>query len=261
MIRGIYTALSGMITQEAKQDVITNNLANAQTNGFKSDNLEIKKFDDVLLANRDKIVGGKNVSNVIGSLSFGSEIDGTSTAFTQGVLQETDKTTDFAINGRGFFTVAKKDQLGNTQNLYTRDGNFHVDGNGNLVTSNGDSVMGVNIKTKAVEPIKVNSAVISYDSDNNINLDGKAAYKFSTVDFDKYTDLKKVGDNLYGGAVPNNNKTIEVRQNNLEKSNVNVANEVINMMTVMRTYESNQKVIAAIDETLGKAVNDVGSVR
>lgn len=261
MIRGLYTAVSGMITQEAKQDVITNNLANSNTVGYKSDNLLIKKFDDVLIENYDRISGGKNVRNVIGSMSFGSAIDGTNVSFTQGVISQTDSPTDFAIDGRGFFSINSKDKTGNMQSMYTRDGNFHVDNNGFLVTSSGDYVMGTNLKTKKVEPIKVNNSKIVSDTNNNISLDGKLAYKLNMVDFNNYATLKKSGDNLYIGGTPNKNQNISIKQNSLEGSNVNVTNEIINMMTVMRSYESNQKVIASIDETLGKAVNEVGSVR
>lgn len=260
MIRGLYTAVSGMITQEAKQDVITNNLANSDTIGYKSDDLGIKKFDDVLIENYDKIVDGKNVKNVIGSLSMGSQIDGTSTSYTQGDLQETDKPTDFAVDGGGFFSVARQNQLGGTQNYYTRNGHFHVDNNGYLVTEEGDKVLGVNTTTKKVEPIKVGSSKMVYEA-GSLMLDGKAAYKFKMTDFRNHTDLKKVGDNLFSGNNPIDTQNASVKQYNLERSNVNVTNEVINMMTVMRTFESNQKVIAAIDETLGKAVNDVGSIR
>jgi len=261
MIRALYTAVSGMITQEAKQDVISNNLSNAETTGYKSDNLAVKKFDDVLIQNYDKISDGKNVPTVIGSLSFGSQLDGTNTSFTQGDLQETDKPTDFAVSGPGFFTVSRPDQLGNSQNYYTRDGNFHVDNQGYLVTNDGDNVMGTNLVTKKLEPIKVNNSSISCDSKNNLSLDGKPTYKLEMADFDNYQNLKKIGDNLYSGATPNKNQNIAVIQNNLERSNVNVTNEMINMMTVMRSYESNQKVIAAVDETLDKAVNELGVVR
>ena len=261
MIRSIYTAVSGMITQEAKQDVITNNLANAQTIGFKSDNIEIKKFDDVLIQNHDKIDGGKNKANIIGSLSMGSELDGTSTTFEQGALQASEKETDFAIDGQGFFTVSRQNALGGTQNFYTRNGNFHIDSKGILVTNNGEAVMGRNMKTNKLEPINVGKAKISCDSTNTISLNGKATYKFELADFASYNQLQKVGDNLFGGANPINAANASVKQNNLERSNVNVVNEVINMMTVMRSFESNQKMIGSIDETLGKVINEVGSVR
>lgn len=257
MIRGLYTAVSGLITQEAKQQVITGNIANANTTGFKSDNLSIKKFDDVLIQNYDKIVNGKNVRNVIGGLSMGSVIDETNTDFAQGMLQQTDKATDFAIDGRGFFSVLRQD---NNQVYYTRDGKFHVNAKGYLVTDNGDYVLGTNRATGASEPVKVENSKITTDFNNNIYLNGSLTYNFNVVDFDDYTQLKKLGDNLYSGQ-PNNNTDISVKQNMLEKSNVNVINEMINMMTVMRSFESNQKVIQAMDETLGKTVNEVGSVR
>lgn len=260
MIRGLYTAVSGLVTQEAKQQVITNNLANANTTGYKTDNLVIKKFDDVLIQNYDKIAGGKNVRNVIGSLSFGSQIDETNTSFTQGMLQQTDLPTDFAIDGRGFFTVSRNETGGNPQTYYTRDGHFHVNAKGYLVNDSGDSVMGKNNSTGQDEPIYVGNAKITSDISNNIYLDGVSAYKINTADFDDYSTLKKIGDNLYSGT-PNGSQEVSVKQNNLEKSNVNVINEMVNMMTVMRTFESNQKVIQAMDETLGKAVNEVGVVR
>jgi flagellar basal-body rod protein FlgF len=256
MIRSLYTATSGLITQEAKQQVITGNIANANTVGFKADNLSISKFKDVLIQNYDKIENGKNVKNVIGSLSLGSKIDETNTYFTQGMLQQTDKSTDFGIEGGGFFAV--QNQRGEVN--YTRDGHFHVNTKGYLVTDSGDFVLGINSATNKIEPIKVDNSSIVSDYNNDIYLDGNRAYKFHVVDFDDYSSLKKIGDNLYSGQ-PNDSKNITVKQNVLEKSNVNVVNEMVNMMTVMRSFESNQKILQSIDETLGKAVNEVGSVR
>lgn len=265
MIRGLYTAVSGLITQEAKQQVITNNLANVNTVGFKKDDLAIKKFDDVLLENYDKISGGKNVRNVIGGLSFGSKIDETKTFFTQGMLQATDKPTDFAVDGRGFFTVSKTDINGNSKTFYTRDGHFHVDLNGYLVNDSGYKVLGNNLKTGNIEPIYVGKAEFILDGNNNLLLDNTPAYKLNMIDFadsnQNYPSLKKAGDNLYEGENPVQSDDIVVKQKFLEKSNVNVINEMVNMMTVMRSFESNQKIIQSMDETLGKAVNEVGVVR
>jgi flagellar basal-body rod protein FlgF len=154
MIRGIYTAVSGLVTQEAKQDVISNNLANVNTVGYKKDNLIAKKFDDVLMQNYDKVVNGQNVRNVIGSLSMGSKIDETYINFNQGTIEATDKTTDFAIEGRGFFTVARNNGI-ETQNYYTRDGHFHINSTGYLVNDMGDMVLGRNVSSGALEPINV----------------------------------------------------------------------------------------------------------
>ncbi len=259
MIRGLYTAVSGMITQEAKQDVITSNLGNSTTVGFKQDNLAIRRFDDVLLENYDKVVGGKNVRNEIGTLSLGSRVDSVNTDFTQGMIQDTGKPTDFAIDGKGFFTVQRNDGINNGQ-YYTRDGHFHVNMRGILVNDAGDSVIGRNLATNQLEPINVGDGKLTSDVYGNISINDNKAYKLYTADFNDYNSIKKIGDNLYQGNNATENNAV-VKQNSLEKSNVNVINEMTNMITTMRSFETNQKIVQSMDETLGKAVNEVGSVR
>jgi len=263
MIRSLYTAVSGLITQEGKQDVITNNLANANTVGFKGDNLAIKKFNDVLIQNYDKITNGRNVRNIIGSLSLGSEIDGVNTIFTQGLIQDTDKWSDFAIDGRGFFAVSRNEN-GINNTYYTRDGHFHVNSDGILVNDSGDKVLASEVNANgqtfgAPAEINAGSNELKILSDGSFSLNG-LNYKLAAADFTDYNSLKKVGDNLYQGANPIQNAGVSIRQRSLEKSNINVMDEMVNMMTVVRTFESNQKVVQSIDETLGKAVNEVGKV-
>lgn len=254
MIRALYTTVSGLITQEAKQDVITNNLANAATTGFKGDDLVLKKFNDVLIQNYDKMDGDKNVRNVIGKLSNGSEIDEVYTNFQQGDIQDTDSDTDFALNGTGFFTVSK-----NGQQYLTRDGHFHISSNGNLQTEDGNDVLGINANGTAA-PINVGNGKITCDSHGNIYVDGVSKGKFSLVEVSDTKTLKKIGDNLYQGQGTQATNT-SVKQKALEKSNVNIINGMIDMMTVMRTFETNQKIMQSLDDTLGKAVNDIGSIR
>lgn len=256
MIRGLYTAVSGMITLEAKQDVITNNLANANTNGYKGDTLSIKSFKDVLVENKDKVLAGQNVSNSIGRLSLGAGINGTSVNYSQGVLQDTGKETDFAIDGKGFFVI----QRGN-ENFYSRDGHFRINSQGYLVTDIGDIVLGKNPITGQMGQIFVGNGKLSIDANNNILVDGKNVAKFATADFNDYNSLKKVGDNLYEGENPDYNGNVYVKQKVLEKSNVNIITEMVNMITVSRSFETNQKMIQAIDETMAKAANEVGAVR
>jgi flagellar basal-body rod protein FlgF len=264
MIRSLYTSVSGLITQEAKQNVITNNLANVNTIGFKGDNLSVKKFDDVLIQNYDKLVNGKNVQNIIGSLSQGSQIDGVQASFIQGMIEGTDKWSDFAIEGRGFFAVQRENNgLNNT--FYSRDGHFHVNGQGYLVNDSGDRVLASAVDVNgqpvaAPSPIQVGNEEIQLQSDGSFILNGQS-YKFTTIDFENYDSLRKIGDNLYQGDNPIQSEIVSVKQDSLEKSNVNVINEMVNMMTTMRIFESNQKVLQSIDETLGKAVNEVGTVR
>ncbi|MBM7869395.1 flagellar basal-body rod protein FlgG [Clostridium pascui] len=246
MIRGLYTAVSGMITQEAKQDVVTNNLANVNTVGFKVENLATKSFNEVLLSNRDKIINGKNIKVNIGTINLGSKIDDVATSFTQGTLDKTDKETDFAINGRGFFVVERNNGI-NTERYYTRDGHFHVNSQGFLVNDNGDNVIGINAGTGQEGPI-------------NINVNRLDQFNMMLVDFQDYNSLTKIGDNIYSGEGQQIAANGEIRQYSLEKSNVNVTREMIEMMTVMRTFETNQKIIQSLDETLGKAANEIGRV-
>lgn len=262
MIRSLYTTISGMITQQAKQDVITNNMANSNTVGFKGDDLAIKKFNDVLIQNNSKVQYGKNYPQIIGSLSLGSRIDETATDFTQGNIQNTNSDTDFAIDGRGFFTVNRANANGTAgQDYYTRDGHFHVNMQGYLVNDSGDYVMGRNINTGNEERILVGNGQISSDVYGNININGRPSYSLATVDFNNYKTLQKVGDNLYQGQNPITNVNVSVKQKALEQSNINPVNEMVDMMSTMRTFETQQKVVQAIDQTLGEAVNQVGTVK
>lgn len=254
MIRSLYTAITGLITQEAREDVITNNMANADTNGFKSDNLSIGSFKNVLLQNYAKTVGDNYERTILGNVSLGSEIDSTNTLFTQGQLQPEDSNTDFAINGRGFFSVLRDNGVDPQKIYYTRDGEFHVNGDGYLVDNSGDFVL-----AKGGGKIQVGSDAISSDDYGNISAGGRN-YQFDTVDFADYNKLQKVGDNLYDGANPIQNAQMQVKQKYLEKSNVNVVKEMVNMISTMRTFETNQKIVQSIDETLNKTANDVGKV-
>ncbi|WP_315114391.1 flagellar hook-basal body complex protein [uncultured Clostridium sp.] len=267
MIRSIYTAVSGMITQEGKQDVITNNLANVNTIGFKGETLSVKEFDKVLLYNYDKSINGQNYRQDLGEISLGSRIDDVNTNFTQGSFEKTDKVTDFGMEGRGFFTVERNDGIANNR-YYTRDGSFHINSRGYLVNSSGDNVLGINLDTREIEPIRVESDNLALDGEGNLNVDGSPSYRFYTCDFgegnnvsEDYSALKKVGDNLYAGENARQVNDTVINQYNLEKANVNVIKEMVEMMTVMRNFETNQKVIQSLDETLGKAVNELGSVR
>lgn len=260
MIRGLYTAVSGLVSLEAKQDVITNNIANANTTGFKSDNLSIKSFKEVLLANKEKTAGGGTVKNTLGYLNLGSRIDESNTLWTQGTINETGKKTDFAVEGSGFFVIRKNTTEG-AKDFYTRDGNFRVNTQGYLVTNTGDSVLGTNSNTGAREPIYVGNSEFQLDSSGNININGVNSYKFLTANFDNYDEIKKVGDNLYQGDNANYGSEVYVKQGVLEKSNVSVVNEMVNMMTVMRSFETTQKVVQTLDETLGKAASEIGAIR
>lgn len=241
---------------ENKQNTVTNNMANANTTGYKNENLLTKSFKDVLIENKDKIVGNNNVTQKLGKMSLGVAIDGVNTAFTQGDLKQTDNLGDFGIDGRGFFTIQTKDGV-----KYTRDGQFRVNNNGNLINNSGDLVLGINNATGALEPINVGKGDYTLDDYNNVNVNGVATHKLAIADFADYSKLGKAGDNYYTGQNPVYNTNATVRQGFLETSNVNIMNEMVDMISTMRSFETNQKFVSMIDESLGKAANNIGSVR
>lgn len=258
MIRSLYTSVSALITLENKQNVISNNMANANTNGFKSDSLSMKSFNEVYISNKDKVVGGRNVRNTIGTLSLGASIDGVNTHFSQGVLKETSKETDFSIDGRGFFVVQRNTGTG-VENLYTRDGNFKVGTDGCLMTTDGDKVLGRNLSNGTVEPIFVGNSNFTLN-DNIIEVEGFDNYEMLTADFEDYTSLEKVGDNYYSGENPVMNAEVAVKQGYIETSNVSLTDEMVNMMTTLRSFETNQSIVKMLDNTLSKAANEIGRV-
>jgi flagellar basal-body rod protein FlgF len=178
LIRGFYTSVSGLITLQNEQDVITNNIANINNTGYKERDLIKQSFEDVMVSNRQKLLGDQYVKNDIGSLNLGVKTSDVETIFTQGSLKYTDSSTDFAIDGRGFFVA----QNGNKE-VYTRDGNFKINQQGYLITSDGCEVLGINNATGAKEPIYVGDAKFSLDAENNINIEGTGtADKLLTAD-------------------------------------------------------------------------------
>ena len=258
MIRGLYTSVSGLIALQNEQEVITNNIANINNNGYKKRELTKQRFEDVMISNRQKLVGDEYVKNNIGSLNLGVKISNVDTVFTQGSFKATDSSTDFAIDGRGFFVA----QNGN-QEVYTRDGNFKINQQGYLITNDGCQVLGTNIATGAKEPIYVGNAKFSLDGENNVNIEGiGTADKLLTVDFDNkdYNSLEPLGDNYITKNNPIYNSIVNVRQNVLETSNVDPTAEMVKLMEVKRQFETNQKFVKMQDETLQKAANELGRV-
>lgn len=252
MLRGIYSSVSAMINLQSSQTVITNNIANVNTTGYKSETLVSKTFDDVLISNNDKYVNGKGTKQELGVLNPGVKIDEVGTNYNQGTLVETDNETDFALNGKGFFTV--RDTEGNV--YYTRDGGFKVNSDGYLVNSSGYEVLNSNNQS-----IYVGNSKISMDSNNNIILDSGMSHKFNIVDFDDYNSLNKVGQNLYSGDGAKIATNYEVRNKYKESSNVDIIDATSALMSNLRAFEANQKVVQIMDSTLSKIATEIGTVR
>ncbi len=253
MLRSIYLSATNMMLQRSKVDVIANNLANADTTGYKTDRLVSRSFSDMLIRQVDD-PALVNRSSALGTLNTGVHVDELITDFSQGAFESTGSNTDLAINGENAFFVISTP----AGDRYTRDGSFHLNSNGNLVTSSGDLVMG-----ESGGGIQLKDTDFSVDSQGNITVDGKNAAKLRLVGFSDTTLLRKAGDNLYynyGGATVTAATDYSLKQGYLETSNAEMATQIIELMGASRSFETSQRVVKMLDESLGKAVNEVGRV-
>jgi len=241
MIKGIYTSASGMLPRMLKQEAFANNMANAKTVGFKKDGVflrQLKQAQDGLITDLDWEI--PMVDNIF--------ID-----FSQGQLHETDQPLDVAIEGDGFFTIGTPEG-----ERYTRNGEFSLTPEGTLVDKNGFEVL------SDAGPITVSGDNITISEDGNISVDGSTVAKIKVVDFEKPYNFLKAGfgyfiaDDESGAAIPSEN--YQIRQGFVEQSNVNIIEQMVDMLTSFRAYQAGQKAIHAQDETLDKAVNDLGRV-
>lgn len=257
MVRGLYAAYTGMINQQKRMDTVTNNLANATTTGYKREGLTSKSFDQMLTVKINDL-SVPYLNEGIGRMSLGVKIGENYTDYSQGSFKETGNTYDLALDGNGFFTVSFTDKNGSESVKYTRDGEFTTDVDGYLRTLEGDYVQGqggnIMIPTEA--------ARITVDENGDIYADDEYVDTIQIVDFEDYNYIKKYGENLYdiveGGT--ETESAAKVRQGYLEMSNINVVKEMVEMITISRAYESNQKLIQTEDEMLDKSVNTVGKV-
>ncbi|RII36161.1 flagellar basal body rod protein FlgG [Clostridium chromiireducens] len=257
MIRGFYTSVSGLIALQNEQEVTTNNIANVNNTGYKKRELTKSSFEDVMISNRQKLVGDKYVKNNIGNLNMGVKVNDVETVFTQGTFKATDSMTDFAIDGRGFFVARNP----NGQEVYTRDGNFKINEQGYLITNDRCEVLGINSATGAREPIYIGNSKFSVDAENNVNIDGiGVTHKMLTADFSDYNAMEPLGDNYITQQNPIYNSTVNVRQNFLEGSNVDPSAELVKLMEIKRQFETNQKFVKMQDETVQKAASELGRV-
>lgn len=279
MLRGIYTGASGMIAQEHRMDAVSNNLANVDKTAYKKDQTVFKAFPDMLIRRINESglgivpAGSYDTMPFVGKLSTGLEVNEVYTQFTQGSLQRTENSFDLAIEGQGFFTV-----LTERGERYTRDGSFTINEEGILMTHNGNPVLGEN----GIIRLQTNNFIInergdivvntqiSTDPQDMVSIDGnnwegpEIIDRLKLVDFEHRRLIKKQGDSMYmeteysGPAEIIGDGDIKVRQGFLEKSNVNIVREMVDMIEVQRSYEANQKSVTTADQTLGRLINEVG---
>lgn len=257
MLRGLYTAWTGMVNEQKRLDVVSNNLANADTYGYKADSVSSQAFDQLLTL---KIRDGSQAyhNQAIGTMSLGVKVGEVYTDYSQGSLRDTGGTFDMALSGNGFFTIHYTNSRGQTTTRYTRDGSFQVTKDGYLVDTEGNRVQGKGGDIK-IDP---DAKSIAIDKDGTITADGAVVDQLQITDFEDYDYLVKVGDNLYTtvDGVREIASTASVIQGYTEQSNVNVVSEMVDMITITRAYEANQKMIRAMDGMMDKAVNSVGKL-
>jgi flagellar basal-body rod protein FlgG len=244
MIKGIYRAASGMLPRIRKQEVTANNLANVNTPGFKRQDV----FMEELSRARQKLVPRQERWEI-------PMMDDVYTDYSQGVLECTGDDLNVGLDGDGFLVVQSQDG----QLLYTRFGSFTLSPDGSVVTPEGHSLM-----------TDAGPLVLAPGADLRINLDGAVAVngeqfgKLAIVGFERPDALERLGGSVYRAprdAVQIEPERLFVRQGYLERANVDVIREMTDMIASFREYESNQKAIQILDESVEKTVNRVGAKR
>lgn len=240
MERGLYIAASGMLAEQVRQDQLANDLANASTPGYKADRAAQADFGQLLLTNRQN-------GQTIGTLGVGVGIAEIRTDLTQAPLQQTDQPLDVALQGDGFLAVQAPQGV-----RYTRDGQLSVDAQGRLTDQMGDPVLGA-----GNAPIAVGGADgVVIAADGTVSRNGTAVGKLQIVSLQ---NPQKEGDTLFTGQAGATPVGTVLRQGFLEGSGVNPAKAMVDMIVSLRAYESSQRVIHAIDETLGRGIDGAGS--
>lgn len=259
MIKGLYSAFTGMEAAWRYQDVLANNIANANTVGFKREIASLSPLPEVLLSQQAPVPAPlpARIQAVVGQIGTGKFVAEFVTDFQQGMLRQTGLELDLALSA-GFFTI--RDDQGNV--FYTRDGRFQRDAAGNLVTSAGYFVLGEDGQpiTLPLDPVTITPDGVIQDADGN------AIAALRIRDFAPL-QLERAGE-AYFRALPDDlGQPGEgqppvggpgLRQGFLESSNANLVEELTSLLAVQRVYQASQAVLARLDTTLEQAAGELG---
>lgn len=259
MLKGLYTAYTGMLNEQHRMDTLTNNLANADTVGFKKEGATSQAFGDLLAVKiKDASVGRRNVQP-LGFNNPGVKIGENYTDYTQGSFRVTENTYDLALAGDGFFVIEFTNKAGETSTMYTRAGQFTLTREGFLVTEDGDFVLDTQNRRIRVDTL----SETAIDQNGTIYQNGNAVATIQVADFEDYNYLEKYGETYYrpieGATFTPANAT--VNSGYLEMANVQIVSEMVEMIALTRAYESNQKIIQTYDSSLEIAVTQLGRVQ
>lgn len=256
MMNALSTAKTGLEAQQLQLDVISNNMANTSTNGFKQSRAV---FEDLIYQNLRQVGSqSSDQTNLPSGLQLGTGVRAVATErlHTQGTLSQTGNSRDLAISGKGFFQILMPDGT----DAYTRDGSFHTDKTGQLVTSNGYTV-----NPTIVIPDTALSYTVAQDGVVTITTPGNTAGtqigQIQVATFVNDAGLESIGGNLYRETeasgprtenVPGVNGAGTLYQGYVESSNVSIVSEMVNMIQTQRGYETNTKVVKTADEMLAR---------
>jgi len=252
MLRALYSAASGMQSQQMNLDVIANNLANVNTTGYKKSKIEFQDllYETTRAAGAEQGSGNQLPTGI--QIGHGTQVVATQKIFTGGELSRTDERFDMAIQGDGFFEV----QLPDGSKAYTRDGAFKTNADGVIVSSDGLVVQG------GFQPVPAGTANVTISSSGEVTYsgaNGNTNFRVQLVRFVNPAGLESMGRNLYretpasgtaeiGNPAENGFGTLE--QGYLELSNVKIVEEMVNLIIAQRAYEVNSKAVQASDEMM-----------
>ncbi len=257
MVRALYTAYTGMRNEQYRMDIITNNMANVDTCGYKQEGVTNQSFDS-MLAIKIHDESEHYADRALGGVSLGVKMGEVYTDFGQGSVRETENPYDLAISGNGFFSMRVTDANGNDSIKYTRAGEFQVTADGYIVDADGNHLQGDSGDVQ----ISTDTASVLITSDGSIYEDGQLTGQITLTDFEDYNYLEKFGNVMYtavDGATQIDSEAV-INQGWTEQANVNIVNEMVDLIAITRAYETNQKMISNVDSMMDKAVNNVGQV-
>lgn len=238
------------MVQRRMMENVTTNITNVETTGYKKNYLVTHSFDEVLL-NRIQDAQYIGWKSPVGNLTFGTLVDQKFMDFTQGSFEETGRSTDLGLAGDGFFVVETP-----AGERYTCAGALALTVDGYITDPNGNYLLGQNGR------INVGTSDFKVNEDGGVYVDGFYVDTIRTVSFEDNNTLRSQGSNLYfATGAPIEGSNAAIMQGFVENSNVSTAREMVDMLTVYRAYETNQKILTMTDETLGKAVNEIGALR
>lgn len=248
MSRGFYALTSGMLTQQRKIDISSNNVSNLNTAGYKKEQSVTTNFGSLLI-NKYKQNGINEESVPLDNVSIIRTMAENNTIHSQGTLEQTDRNTDFAIMGAGFFSVDNGGEI-----LYTRNGSFNIDNEGYLVLQSSGRVQG------EYGEIYVGSDEFQFNN-GKIIVDGEEVDSLAVYDFLDYNSLNKTGEGMYTSAEdPELVENPEVLNGTIERSNVDVTKEMTDIMASQRSLQTAAQAFKIYDMIQDKAVNEIGKI-